>query len=278
MNLITKQLSEIIQELPIKTLNKQRHGGFIFAPNYYFDEPTPAQRNIQLNLKNQYDKIFELLRLIFKNAPTDIIYKLDEVDKLYRMWLQLESNWAIKPNPEHNVHELLDHAAKFNPILEILDAGKNKNPIIIPDTNSLLLSCNPLVYKKSLNINSFTILLLPTVLNELDKLKILHRNQDVREKAQKIINRIKGWRTQGSLIDGITVEKSIIIQTIPTEPNMINTLSWLDKDVNDDRIIASVMEIQSKYPATTVILYTSDINLQNKAEAAIIEYRELQKT
>jgi len=276
LNSITKRLCELIRELPIKRLNRHGTGVVIFAPEYFFEEPSPIQRNIQLNLKNQYDKISELLKLIFQNAPTDITYKLDQVDKLFRIWLQLESNWSVEPNPNQNVQKLLKDSAQFNPILDILDASNTKDISIIPDTNSLLISCDPLAYKNSLNIESFTILLLPTVLSELDKLKILHRNQDVREKAQKVITRIKGWRNQGSLTTGVTVEKTITVKTIPYEPNMNSTLTWLDKDVADDRIIASVIEIQSRFPSSVIILFTSDINLQNKAEATLIEYCELE--
>lgn len=276
LNSIIVQLSDLIRELPIKKLDRSSRVVFV-APDYYFGEPSPFQRSIQLNLKNRYDKIAELLKLIFQNAPDDIKFKLEQTDNHFRIWLQLETNWSVYPDPEINIQNLKKRFNEFNPILDILDANKDsdKDIVIIPDTNSLLLSCDPLIYKKSINKDSFTILLLPTVLGELDKLKVLHRNPEVREKAQKVITRIKGWRTQGTLTSGVTTEKTITIKAIPNEPNMGKTLSWLDKDVADDRIITSVIEIQSKNPASIIVLYTSDINLQNKAEAAMIEYSEL---
>ena len=52
------------------------------------------------------------------------------------------------------------------------------------------------------------------------------------------------------------------------------TLKWLDKDVADDRLIASTLEIIAQQPSARVVLVTSDINLQNKADAALIECYE----
>ena len=119
-------------------------------------------------------------------------------------------------------------------------------------------------------------MLLPTVLGELDKLKILHRNPDVRDKAKKIIRRIKGWRKQGSLVEGVKVDKTITVMVEFKEPDMANTLSWLDSENSDDRIIASVLSIQASFPTSKIMLATGDINLQNKADSAMIEIVELE--
>ena len=54
-----------------------------------------------------------------------------------------------------------------------------------------------------------------------------------------------------------------------------STLKWLDEDNCDDRIIASVLEVQSSNPTARVVLVTGDINLLNKADVARIESAEL---
>jgi predicted ribonuclease YlaK len=55
---------------------------------------------------------------------------------------------------------------------------------------------------------------------------------------------------------------------------MTNTLSWLDSSVPDDRIIASVLALQADRPGAAVVLVSSDINLLNKADAALVESAE----
>ncbi|MDF1690678.1 MAG: PIN domain-containing protein, partial [Cycloclasticus sp.] len=103
----------------------------------------------------------------------------------------------------------------------------------------------------------------------------LHRNAEVREKANKCIKRIKGWRTQGSLQEGVTVDSNIKVSAAYQEPDMDNTLSWLDRENCDDRIVASVLAVHAEFPNSKVTLVTGDINLQNKADAAFIDVDEI---
>ena len=56
---------------------------------------------------------------------------------------------------------------------------------------------------------------------------------------------------------------------------MHDSLSWLDPTIDDDRIIASVLEVQAANPSDQVVLVTGDINLLNKAEAACIDHAEV---
>jgi len=44
----------------------------------------------------------------------------------------------------------------------------------------------------------------------------------------------------------------------------------------DDRIIASILEVQAEYPTSRVVLITNDNNLINKAQAAMIEHKEIE--
>ena len=57
---------------------------------------------------------------------------------------------------------------------------------------------------------------------------------------------------------------------------MEKSLSWLDPNVMDDRIIASALQIQVEHPAANILLVTGDINLQNKADVALIHRKELE--
>lgn len=189
--------------------------------------------------------------------------------------MELESNWSLSESMPDNLRQFEEAAKEISEILSIFDQKSSNEILLIPDTNSLLFSCDPVTYRKVASQNAFTFLLLPTVLGELDRLKYLHRNQDVREKAEKAIKRIKGWRNQGSLTDGVVVDKTILVKAWHKEPDMDNTLSWLDNSVQDDRIIASVLSAQAENASSVIYLITGDINLQNKADAAFIPILEI---
>jgi predicted ribonuclease YlaK len=64
------------------------------------------------------------------------------------------------------------------------------------------------------------------------------------------------------------------MKTVGTESNFQKTLHWLDSGNNDDRIIAGVLEVQRSNPSSMIVLMTSDINAQNKAEVAHLPYVE----
>ena len=53
-----------------------------------------------------------------------------------------------------------------------------------------------------------------------------------------------------------------------------SVLQWLDPGVPDGRIMAAALRLQSDHPAGVVILVTTDINLQNKADAVGLPYVE----
>jgi len=272
---ITESLCNLINEIQIERM-QEIPGISIIAPTHFFGKLSPEQENTQIKLKRKYETVAELLKLTFRNAPDGVAQKLDEADQSYRSWLELDPSWSLSTNRASNIDKIKEASKEIENLIDILEVDENGQIILIPDTNSLLISSDPKSYGEICGSKTFVFLLLPTVLSELDNLKILHRNPDVREKAQKAIRRIKGWRKQGSLTDGVTVNKTITVMSEYKEPDMDNTLSWLDDGNSDDRIIASVLSVQTAFPSSRLILATGDINLQNKADSAMIEVGELE--
>jgi predicted ribonuclease YlaK len=155
-------------------------------------------------------------------------------------------------------------------------AGGDDGVLLVPDSNSLVDQPDPTAYRSIAGRDDFRFVLLPPVLGELDELKIAHKNPEVREGAKRAITRIKGWRDQarragGTLNDGTVVHGSITVQSLHVEPDVKGSLSWLDASVTDDRIIAAVLAVAAVHPASRVVLVTGDVNLQNKADAAMLE-------
>jgi PIN domain len=264
-------ISDLVGTLPVRRF-EQGGGGIAFVgPEYYLGKATAAQQANQLLLKRNYETFAELLKLLLRGSPQDLVGPFEEADKRFRDWLELDASWSVTSSPLENAKKVQDAAKPLEQLLSVLDAVSEDEIILIPDTNSLLAASDPKEYRKVSGENSFVFMILPTVLGELDRLKVEHRNPDVREKAKKVITRIKGWRNQGPLANGVTVDKTITVKAPHTEPDMKATLSWLDSDNRDDRIIASILALQAEYPSAHVILVSGDINIQNKADAALIE-------
>lgn len=242
---IAKRLIQLTYQVPVQYFNRYAYNTVFIAPEFYWGQPSVETRYLQHEIKRDYEQWIELVRLVFAKAPKDISNKLNEADKKLRTWIELEDNWLLTDNPERNEQNLRNDINEFDELILILEASPAKEIIVIPDTNSIVAESDPCAYRSLVGNTNFTYLLLSTVLGELDSLKNNHRNPDFREKVKKSISRIKGWRNQGSLINGVTVDKSITVRAIAAEANMQYTLSWLDSEVGDDQLIANILEIEA---------------------------------
>ena len=274
LHAITETLADLIRELPIKHPANTDTVVFI-APKYYWSEVSAEQLNAQLTIKREYDEWFEVFRSVFRKAAKSVNRRIERAAKSFRQWIELSSNWSISHNRTANEKRLRHDAERFIKLLAILGESRALGTILITDTNAIVNEPDPIRYRAIAQCKSFVFLLLPTVLAELDDLKNLHRNPDFREKVKNVVTKIKGWRNQGPLLNGVTVGKTITVKAFAREPDMKHALTWLDEHNHDDRLIAAVLEVQSVHPAARVVLITGDINLMNKADLARIETAEL---
>lgn len=218
----------------------------------------------QILAKEHYRKFYENFELLFENVHSNTLKKIQRSNK--SIINLIEQN--IAPSSIESGKRLFRNETKvFKGILDLFKSGIKRN-IVVPDTNSIIQFPNPSSYKSITSNEELYFVILPTVLSELDKHKITHRNDDFRKKVTSVVKRLKGYRKQGNVLDGVTVDKTITVKMIATEPNFNKTLAWIDSGNNDDRIIANALELQIKHPCDNVVLVTSDINLQNKAQMA----------
>lgn len=136
------------------------------------------------------------------------------------------------------------------------------NKTFILDTNVLLL--DPLAINKFGSKNKVFIPL--TVIEELDRFK---KDQNENGRNARYFSRlIDGFRSQGSLFQGITLENGGTLQVSVTKEYKGTAGSGLKLDLNDNIILASALNL--KEAGENVILITKDINLRIKSDAVNI--------
>jgi len=200
--------------------------------------------------------------------------QIEETNKFVTSWIEKKGSWDIPPTIQQAKSRLRKRIQTFYELLQMLDNPDERELVLVPDTNALIIAPDLSQYSEVAEQVEYTVVFVPTVLEELDKLKVVHRDRDFRDKVASIIKRIKGMRHQGNLLTGVTVNRTVTVRMVAQEPNFGETLHWLDSSNKDDRIIASVLELQRAHPSATVVLVTSDINLQNKAEMADMPFVE----
>ena len=231
-------------------------------------------KQIQVRLLPEIDRFAELVRTLTQDLPNASQRDLNGV--LKRVRGSVEQNgatwWKTKNEAVDGFRKLIDQ------VVATLDDfyGISSNvTLAIPDTNALLGNPNVEHWQFG-GMDQFTLILTPTVLSELDVHKVNHRNQAVRDKAFKIIRKIKEYRRRGSLHEGVVIVNGrVSLRSIASEPNMSQTLPWFDSNNADDRFLATTMEVIRNNLGDRVFIVTSDINMENKAEMAGIPFCEV---
>jgi hypothetical protein len=248
---------------------------FVIAPfigDYYYRDLDEKGRQIQAKLLDEYRRFRDILKTLLIGQPSDTQGELNHTDDLL-MWIIEQNSTRFKTTEEALEKAAEALSTQLNLLKRLYDAS-NGETTYIPDTNALIYNPDLEAWKFE-ETQKFILLLLPTVLSELDSLKIMHRNEDVRKKSEKLIKKIKEYRRRGKLTTGVTlVRDTIRIQSAAIEPNLEISLPWLDPTNNDDRILAAVIEVMRSRPRSPVIVVSRDINFQNKAEFANIPFVE----
>lgn len=186
----------------------------------------------------------------------------------------LKQTWSHSRTVEQEAEKAKGAFTKMLEVFDRLPDDSDGTPLLVPDTN-VLIDIADFAKLRFSQFPKYCLLLTPTVLSEIDRLKTEHRNDSVRSKAQGLVRQLKEFRRRGSLLDGVPIKKNVSsIRTIAHEAKIGATLSWLDPKVPDDRILSSVVEAIRVHPRSPVFAVSRDINFQNKAEYAGIPFVE----
>jgi hypothetical protein len=241
--------------------------------DYAWRDLKPEGKQIQSKLLNEYRHFYAILKTLLQGQPED---QLSELDEHHKTLLEIIEQNGLFLDIDKN-KELNDATSALDSLLSLLDNVYDSGGsifILVADTNALIY--NPALESWAFDeIPAFTLALTPIALSELDSLKTNHRNKDVCNKATRLIRQIKEYRRRGRLSDGVPLRKGIsTLKTFAREPNMANSLPWLQESNNDDRLLAYFIEIMRHHVRSKVLLVTGDINLQNKAEFARLPFLE----
>jgi hypothetical protein len=240
--------------------------------NGIWQELSVEGRRAQAAVKERYDHYADLVRVLVRGLTDDSVAEFEQADREVRSFIeQSHSTWCDTPaEAMGKATEALD---AIQNLLKRLHSGDGET-IVVPDTNALLAAPH-LDRWQFPEVDRFVVVLVPTILGELDELKVTHRNEDVRERAKALISRIKEFFRRGDARAGIPIVKDkITFRTVATEPRVADSLPWLDAGNNDDRFLASIIELMRLNVRSRVGIVSEDINLLNKAMNARIPVLE----
>jgi hypothetical protein len=229
------------------------------------------QRQLQRQLLGLWTPWLEQLRLLFSGDTLQRRREINGPARLIEQWIQRSGGGDWIPHSTEEAKQVFRKWTKpLRDLLGSLGPDSASSVSVLPDTNVLIRSPDITGYGPVIGTEKYTVLLVPGVLAEIDAHKVNHKVPAVREKARKVSDRIKGWRNQGNLAEGVRVQGDIWVRVEGREPDFTKTLSWLRADHNDDRVIASLLEYQRLRPTERVCLLTGDTLMLAKADMASI--------
>jgi hypothetical protein len=241
--------------------------------DYEWNDLSTEGKQKRSALFTRFNNFCEMVEFILAKQPDDIIYEFSEHRSEIHDYIT-QNNQVWISSTKEVFQKVVESLNRLLSLIDFNYSNSFDSVIVVPDTNALLF--NPNIEEWSFQeFEKYDLLLLPTVLSELDKLKIYGKSNEFRDKAKGVLNRIKEYRRRGLLTEGVTLKSGFSnIKAIAIEPTFEKTLSWLDSNNNDDRILTSFLEVTREYLNCSVLLVTSDINLQNKAEFARLPFIE----
>ena len=247
----------------------------IGGPSRSWGNTDATQKKLQLEMKKTYSSWFELFCMLFGQPTNEIREEIKETDAFVRRWIEKESDWEIPETIEEAKEVFREKIRAFDDLIDVASSGvKTGEYILVPDTNALIAAPDLSRYSEVIGSDKFRVVVLPTIMSELETLKFKNIDLGVREKVKSAIRYLKGLRNQGDPLIGVRIGKDITVCWEPREPDLANSLRWLKAHVADDHIVAGVIEIQRDNPDALVVLVTSDVGLQNKAVLAGISFTE----
>jgi hypothetical protein len=222
---------------------------------------------LQAHILERYGRFSAVVRTLLREHPTATLTDFDSREKSVLSTV-LQEDGLYSPGKDKPLRDALDALREQTLMLERLLGGSDEH-VFVPDTNALLWHPELDAWTFA-DVRRFTLVLVPGVVRELDEHKV-HRNASVRAKANRIARQIGEYRRRGRLTDGVPLRSSVsTIKMIAVEPRIDRSLPWLDPSSQDDRILASTIEVMRLYARSNVSLVTRDVNLHNKAEYALV--------
>ena len=216
-----------------------------------------------------------LFRLIQRDALASTARRIDPPVDRIRRWIEADGGDINLPATIDGAAKMADDAFdELSALVKLATHGSHR-VIAIPDTNCLLRQPDVAQYGEAIGTDGYTVVMLTTVVAELDELKDRGRTDDVRAAANKAVRRLKGLRDRGNIREGVRVEGQVDLRMEHREVQVSEIFDWLDPDVPDDRILGGALELQARHPAATVVIVTTDLNLQNKAAAVGLPFTDI---
>ena len=175
----------------------------------------------------------------------------------------MKPDWLMVKENKKNLQLIKQEFDFFLSLIDRLESDE-KNPgllIIVPDADSFIEMENFDNFEKFANGKKALVVILDDVYDQLEAIHDLKFDQDLTSRTSELLKSLKKDDMH------IEVHNSDITFSYVDKLSHENLeYEWLNEGSNDAYILADILELKKLYSSAFILLMTSNIDLQNKAE------------
>ena len=278
LDAIAEAFDRVLGLSGIRNIDPNRGGGggitFLGYPRHGWEPSDSQLEALRMALLTRVRDWAKRFRLLFPNPTAQVKTRHDDAIELLENWLERGAKGAHSvPSTVAAAKETLAATvATLRDSRDLLPDDPFDQRLVV-DTNALMDEPDLAVYVPALG-RRYMVHVLPVVLRELDDLKRGGRHEAQREAARKADRRLKGLRDNGDVRTGARVSGDVWAVFEHIEPRGDGLPNWLDLEVPDDRFAASSLLLQSRHPGSSIVVASSDLNLQTKLAGLSLPFVE----
>lgn len=135
------------------------------------------------------------------------------------------------------------------------------------DTNILIhfQTFDEVDWCSGLEASEVVLVFAPVVMREMNQHKDDSRNKWRQKRARILFSKLK-WLLKGILPgDSISIKEAVSILEVPREPKVDWGHLGLDPQINDDRLLATIIEFADTHPPDSMVFISDDFHIQRRA-------------
>jgi PIN domain len=208
-----------------------------FNPHRWDGLQDGGQRSLG-EARRSWDAFYELASQAVRMSAPERTSRLEKPAGLLRRVIELDEKQGAPAATVDQIRALVqDRLRDISKLLhELPSAHGDGGRLLVPDTNALLFKPELADWRPP--EGEWTVVLVPQVLRELDAIKM--RTNDVGKKADGVIRRIKEYARRGDSFVGVSIAVRLSMREVAIDPDMSETLSWLQAGHGDDEGLAPV--------------------------------------
>lgn len=278
LDVIADAFEGILDRSSIENIDPNRGGGgdvmFLGFPTHGWEASDNELEAMRMALLTQVRDWAQRFQLLFPSPTAQVKKRHDDAIALLENWLDRgkKGRHSVPGTVAAAKAELAATVGTLRDARELLPGDDFRQRLVV-DTNALMDEPDLAAYVPALG-RRYMVHVLPVVLRELDDLKRGGRQEAQREAARKADRRLKGLRDNGDVRNGARVSGDVWVVFEHIEPRGDGLPIWLELGVPDDRFAASTLLLQSEHPGSSIVVATSDLNLQTKLAALSLPFVE----